>query len=193
MEKPVNNPALSLVDMDDPNVWRKIRRNEFTAQKAMSVIAKNNVDIRLTRIISILQFWILGKNLKYYLLFSFLAFIFYIAVTSILGNQLMHYHPILDKDSIEFNKISPALLGSFALMTVSFLSKSRYYMFLGLLFAGFALIVPNDFQRLLYGVDFLFLPLILIIILARVRNLHFYLIIVTFLIGYGEFFSVLIR
>ena len=56
MEKPVNNPALSLVDMDDPNVWRKIRRNEFTAQKAMSVIAKNNVDIRLTRIISILQF-----------------------------------------------------------------------------------------------------------------------------------------
>ena len=45
MEKPVNNPALSLVDMDDPNVWRKIRRNEFTAQKAMSVIAKNNAKL----------------------------------------------------------------------------------------------------------------------------------------------------
>jgi hypothetical protein len=144
-------------------------------------------------IISILQFWIFKINLKYYLFFITLSFIFYIALTNILGQQLSHYHPIFDRDLIGLNKISPSLLGSVALMIMSILSKSRHLMFFSLMFAGFTLIVPNDFQRLFYGVDFLFLPLILIIFLARVRNLHFYLIISAILIGYGEFFSVLLR
>ncbi len=142
-------------------------------------------------IISVLQFWTLKINLKYYSFFIVLALIIFIAITNILVGQLSYYPPIFEKDATVMNKLSPSILGAFTLMIASILSKSRYVMSLGVLSAGFALFASNNFQRLLYGFDFLFFPLILIIFLARVKNLYLYMMIAALLIGYAELISVL--